>query len=341
MYKSLLWWCGFLVAALTGCGETPRTPLVLRWMHFEWGGLYTHIRLTVEVPDSATGLQLRDSLDKRFQEFTRGVQTRSHLDSLVSNAPVGTVIPLDSDFCALFSYGERKYHETQGRIHVGIGNLLRAYGLLHGMQPHLPTSMELAQEKKRLASLFYRMHDGCQMELMQAGTRYTLGSYAKGYAIDLGATILDSAGVRNWYLEAGGDLATRGHNPHGKPWTLGLQDPDQANGLLATLTMDSSGKDAMATSGGYEQFFVDSLGKQHHHILDPLTLASVDDKKSVTAVAANAQDADFWATYLFVLPFDSACKRVEAEAGLEAVLLSVNDSLYVSSGLRERFHQLP
>lgn len=336
-------WLGLLLlGGLAGCGElrTPAVAAPMQWMFFEWDGLYTHIRLTVEVPDSATGMRLRDSLDKRFVDFTRSVQTRSRLDSLVSHAPVGTVIPLDSDFCALFTYGEQKYNETHGRIHVGIGNLLRAYGLLHGMQPHLPTAEELAQEKQRLASLFYRMNSGCQMELLQTGTRYTLGSFAKGYAIDLGTAILDSAKLRNWYLEAGGDLATRGHNPHGKPWTLGLQDPDHADGLLATLSMSLQGRDAMATSGGYEQFFIDSAGVRHHHILDPLTLQSVDDKKSVTAVAASAMDADFWATYLFVLPFDSACKRVEEVEGLEAVLLSAHDSLYVSRGLRNRFMPL-
>ena len=97
----------------------------------------------------------------------------------------------------------------------------------------------------------------------------------------------------------------------------------------------------MATSGGYEQFFVDEHGIRHHHILDPHTALSVNDKKSVTAIADKGIDADFWATYLFLLPFDSACAKVENIPGLEAVLLSSTDSLYVSAGLQGRFSRSP
>lgn len=332
----------FLVSLflLGGCSQSsPVKPKV--WLYYEWEGLFTHIRLTLEAADSAQGAFLRDSLDNRFVRYTEEVQTNSALDRQIFVAPPGEKIALDSDFCALFRYGLKKYQSTQGRIHVGIGNLLHAYGLIYGMEPHIPRKDTLEMERERLHSFFYQMPaHSCSLEILQTGAHYALGSFAKGYAIDLGGAILDRAGIENWYLEAGGDLATRGHNPKGLPWTLGLQNPDEPGGILARLHMAGSGRDALATSGGYEHYFTDAEGKRHHHILDPLTAQSVNDKKSVSVFAARAIDADFWATYLFVLPFDSACKRVEAEPGVEAVLISADDSLFVSSGLKGRFEAL-
>lgn len=329
------------VLLLGACAE-PVSEKPWVWLHYEWKGLFTHIRLTLEVADSAQGLNLRDSLERRFERYTNEVQTHSALDQRIFQAPVGERIALADDFCRLFRYGQEKYYSTQGRIHVGIGNLLHAYGLIYGMEPHLPPDDTLERERERLQTLFYQLPaQSCTLEIKQSGAHYALGSFAKGYAIDLGASILDASGVRNWYLEAGGDLATRGHNPKGKAWTLGLQDPNRKKGVLAAMRMAATGRDALATSGGYENYFIDQQGRKHHHILDPRTARSITDKKSVSAFAANATDADFWATYLFVLPFDSACRRVEAEPGLEAVILSADDSLFVSSGLQGRFEALP
>lgn len=333
-------YCLIATMGLVACGSDAPAKRPI-WMHFAWDGLYTHVRLTMEVQDSLQGLRLQDSLQRRFVRFTEEVQTHSALDQRIFNSPIGARIDLEPDFCALFRYGEEKFHSTQGRIHVGIGNLLHAYGLIYGMTPHMPSPETLALERDRLRTLFYTLPEqSCSMVVTQAGAHYALGSFAKGYAIDLGGAILDSAGLRNWYLEAGGDLLTRGHNPHGLPWTLGLQDPGRKEGVLAVIRMNNPGKDALATSGGYENYFTDAQGKRHHHILDPLTGLSISDKKSVSALAASAVDADFWATYLFVLPFDSACKRVEAEPGLEAVLISEDDSIFISSGLQERFEKI-
>lgn len=340
MNKKCIWLLA-LACLLAGCADSPDTrPRV--WLQYEWEGLFTHIRLTLEAKDSTQGQRLRDSLDRRFERYTLEVQTHSELDKEIFAAPAGSRIALDEDFCQLFRYGQEKFKSTRGRIHVGIGNLLHAYGLIYGMEPRMPEDSILERERRRMETLFYQLPaQSCTLEIKQTGTHYALGSFAKGYAIDLGGAILDGAGIKNWYLEAGGDLATRGHNPKGKPWTLGLQDPDSQDGVLAAMRMADTGRDALATSGGYENYFTDQHGQRHHHILDPLTARSVTDKKSVSVFAAKAMDADFWATYLFVLPFDSACKRVEEEPGVEAVILSAEDSLFVSSGLKGRFQGLP
>lgn len=311
------------------------------WLHAEWVGMFTNIKLTAQISDSLQGESLIDSLQQLFSVYTQQVKTDSKLDSMIFNGQSGDSIALSTPWhCDLFRYGQNAFRQTHGSIHVGIGNLLHAYGLLWGMTPHMPTDTELDSILHEMhPDLFYQMPDSsCALILRRPHQRYALGSYSKGYALDLGAQLLHRHGIENFNLEAGGDLIVSGFNSRQADWRIGIQDPDQANGLLGAVEMPP--QHAIASSGGYQKFFVDQKGQQHHHILDPHTGYSVADKKSTSAITPLGVDADFWATYLFVLPFDSACQLVEQTPKLEAIILSAQDSLFVSEGLRDRFHRI-
>ncbi len=75
-----------------------------------------------------------------------------------------------------------------------------------------------------------------------------LNSLAKGLAIDLAARELGE--LRNFCIEAGGDLFGRGRGPRGGAWRVGIRDP-HGDGLLArSLTVTDA---AVCTSGDYER----------------------------------------------------------------------------------------
>jgi thiamine biosynthesis lipoprotein ApbE len=44
---------------------------------------------------------------------------------------------------------------------------------------------------------------------------------------------------------------------------------------------------------------------------------------------------DFWATYLFILPIDSAISLVEQTAQIDAVIIAADNSMKISSGLKK------
>ena len=50
----------------------------------------------------------------------------------------------------------------------------------------------------------------------------------KGWAIKNTAQILEKAGFKNFYVEAGGDIQVKGKNKHNKPWRIGIQNPFNA-----------------------------------------------------------------------------------------------------------------
>ncbi len=124
-----------------------------------------------------------------------------------------------------------------------------------------------------------------------------LGGIVKGYAVDQ-ATISLCKQFGNFILNAGGDIALRGHNLEGDPWRAGIEHPSQTGELLATLALTDR---AVATSGIYKRHWSkDGIAK--HHIIDPATSDSTTNELvSVTVLANSVEIADSLATTIFVL----------------------------------------
>jgi FAD:protein FMN transferase len=175
--------------------------------------------------------------------------------------------------------------------------------------------------------------------LATVGMKVGLGAIAKGYAVDRASELLRARGFRNHVVEGGGDTYVSGTKA-GKPWMVGVQDPDGKGVVGALPSSDTS----VVTSGDYQRYF-EFEGKRYAHIFDPRTgypLESSKSAKSVTLVAANATDADAYATAVTVMGPTAGMAFVEAHPGmLDAVIITRDDEVLVSSGLRERFVWAP
>ena len=83
-----------------------------------------------------------------------------------------------------------------------------------------------------------------------------LSGIIKGYAIDQAATALDSAGIEDWCLNAGGDVVVGGSPAPGtgSPWLAGIVDPQDRRSLLSGFSLGGTGRfTALATSGTAER----------------------------------------------------------------------------------------
>lgn len=115
------------------------------------------------------------------------------------------------------------------------------------------------------------------------GLRYDPSGLVKGWAVERAAAQMSSAGVSDFTINAGGDIAVRGG-----PWSTGIRHPFQPNALCAVL--DLCGPAAIATSAEYER---------PGHVIDPQTGSAAQHLASVTVVGANLAVADLWATAVF------------------------------------------
>lgn len=111
----------------------------------------------------------------------------------------------------------------------------------------------------------------------------------KGWAIEEAAFLLDEAGARDFAINAGGDIVTRGEPEPGRPWRVGIRHPKQADRVAAVLGIRDL---AVATSGAYER---------GDHIVDPHDGLPARDLLSLTVVGPSLTYADAYATAAFAM----------------------------------------
>ena len=92
---------------------------------------------------------------------------------------------------------------------------------------------------------------------------------------------------------------------------------------------------AFSTSGDYERFFMRD-GLRYHHILDPDTGEPAQRSRSVTIMATNSTVADGLSTGVFVLGAEQGMALIEKLPDVEGVIVTSNNHVQVSSGLKGR-----
>src|SRR5690606_29948060 len=107
------------------------------------------------------------------------------------------------------------------------------------------------------------------------------------------AQTLERMGYRNFYVDAGGDIQSRGKNAKGGAWSVGIRDPHHLDKIVKVLFPKDAG---VATSGSYLQGR--HIYNPHAHD-DPL-----DGIVSLTVVGPNILDADRHATAAFAMGRD-------------------------------------
>jgi thiamine biosynthesis lipoprotein len=116
--------------------------------------------------------------------------------------------------------------------------------------------------------------------------------FVKGWAIEEAAWQIDSAGGRNYWINAGGDIVARGEHGPGRSWRVGIRHPDRADRVAAVLAVSDR---AVATSGAYER---------GDHITDPRTGRVPAGVRSVTVVGPGLAFTDAYATAIYVMGLD-------------------------------------
>ena len=174
--------------------------------------------------------------------------------------------------------------------------------------------------------------------LRRAGQRITLGGVAKGLVVDRAVEKLRQVGLRDFVMQAGGDLFAAGRRG-ARAWRAGIHDPRtpvgnprSATTSFAVLGLEDS---AFNTSGDYERFVIRD-DKRYHHILDPKTGHPVTHTRSVTVLAPTSFLADTLDTALFVMGWKKAMALVEKLPDVEAVIVDSRNRVHMSSGLQGR-----
>ena len=113
--------------------------------------------------------------------------------------------------------------------------------------------------------------------------------FVKGWSIDRAAAILDDAGVRNYAINAGGDLVLRGADLPDAAWRVGIQHPRVPDAVAAVIEVTDL---TVATTGEY---------RRGRHVLNPHTSRPPRGVLSVTITGPKLGTADAYATAAFAM----------------------------------------
>lgn len=189
-----------------------------------------------------------------------------------------------------------------------------------------PTDKEI-KEKMELIGSDKIVFSQDKIFFKEPGMGITLDGIAKGYIVDYAARVLESCGIKNYLINAGGDIRVSGTKSNDKPWMIAVQDPNKKGHYPAVIKMT---KGAVATSGNYEIYF--DKEKLFYHIIDPHTGMSPRVDVSVSVVSKTCADADALSTAVFVMSPKQGIKFISSIGGREVLIITREGQKFTSPG---------
>jgi thiamine biosynthesis lipoprotein len=120
--------------------------------------------------------------------------------------------------------------------------------------------------------------------------KYNPSGLVKGWAIYNASKMLLARGLKNFYVEAGGDIQAHGLNGQGMKWSVGIQNPFDPSQIVKVIRLKDMG---IATSGTY---------RRGQHIYDPHNISeSLSEIVSISVIGPNVYEADRFATAVFAM----------------------------------------
>ena len=220
---------------------------------------------------------------------------------------------------------------TQGAFDITYGSVDKKYWNFDTKMTQLPDP-KIA--KKAVKSVDYRnlVLDTKEKTvfLKYKGMRIGFGGIGKGYAAEMAKKVMIAKGVESGVVNAAGDLTAWGNQINGRPWTIGIADPNHKQNLFSQFEISNK---SVATSGDYEKYVIID-GRRYSHTIDPVTGMPAQGLKSVTIICQNAELADALTTPIIVMGRDAGLHTINQLNGVEAIIIDQNDKIYYSKNIK-------
>ncbi|GGM94503.1 FAD:protein FMN transferase [Dyadobacter beijingensis] len=214
------------------------------------------------------------------------------------------------------------YEQTGGLFDMTVFPLVRAWGFGTKGSDQLPDSAAIHAIMPCVGSDKLQIFGG-KLVKNNPCIQIDVNGIAQGYSVDVVANFLEARGVRNYIVEVGGEIRTKGHKYPGKErMSIGIETPSatefDAPEIRAVISI---GDGAVTTSGSYRKFR-EQGGLRLSHIIDPKTGFPVQrEVVSATVVAPDAITADGFDNALLAAGVDGAFGILRAHPELQAYLI--------------------
>lgn len=220
-----------------------------------------------------------------------------------------------TDLFAVVEAAERWRAISGGAVSGRLGLLLE-----HWRSVATPDARKMAQLARAIGAAEVKLDAASRTIARPARVRFDLDAIAKGYIVDraLGAAT-GVGGVTGAMVDIGGDIRCAGAGPDGGRWRVDLPDP-LSTFDNAPLAGEIGLADAAIATSGCGPRDVGADGMVRSATLDPRTGWPVAHRRSATALAPSAMDADALATAMLVMTPDAARAMIAGMPGVSARL---------------------
>ena len=270
---------------------------------------------------STDGFDAEKGIDSVFYAVNKSVSTYMPESDISKINRGDSTLVVDQIFKDVFILSEKIFKQSEGFFDPTVGTLRNAYGfgdvkpLQRMNQATLDSLMQFVGfQKVSLTSegTIKKTHPEIYLDF---------NAIAKGYGIDCIGSYLEKQGVDHYLIELGGEVLAQGEQiEKQKPWMAGVESPDSRLDDRTSLLAISLKNQALASSGNYRKFRVDSLsGRKLVHTINPLTgLAEEVDITSASVLAPNCAMADAYATTFMALGVQKAILLLNELEDIEA-----------------------
>jgi len=291
-----------------------------RWVKNQGQVFGTFYHLTYESPD---GKDLQKKVITALDSVNQSLSTYDSTSVISSfNRSEEGVTP-DEHFINVFSAAQNITDKTNGAFDMTVAPLVNAWGFgFTNRQKMTPETID--------SLLFFigMNHINISDDFISKNKKEVMldaSAIAKGYGVDVASRVLERNGCKNYLVEIGGEVTTKGHNTRNTKWRVGIDrpidDPAASNREIQFI-IELSGR-ALATSGNYRQFYIDEeTGQKYAHTINPKTGRPVNHTLlSASVISDDCMTADAYATACMVMGLDKSMELLKKHPELEGCFI--------------------
>lgn len=263
--------------------------------------------------------------DSLFYVINKSMSTYIE-NSDISKINRNEAVEVDEHFTNVFKTSKTIYDITSGAFDPTIGAVVNAWDFG-------PEGKIVSLDSLKIDSLMLSVGLDKVKLRRNAISKQNLNTYldfnaiAKGYAVDVIATYLESQNVNDYLVEIGGEIRCKGMNKEKQSnWMVGIDKPnfDGSQSVIKAINLIDG---AMATSGTYRKFKLDAEGNRYAHIIDTETgYPSKTNVLSVSVIADDCMTADAYATAFQAMGINKVSELLKTHPELKVFFIFENES---------------
>lgn len=249
--------------------------------------------------DMGTIVQIayEESMEKHIDDVVRYMGRMASIISntqyIIEHTDINKPVKVPQEFIEVYKYAEEYYNISGGAYDPTTMTVASLYGFPYEVLKE-PDNESLNKAYKSAGFDKFKLVNNTVIKTSNG--LLDLSANSKGYIVDKTAEYMKKLGFKNFLVNAGGDLYVSGFRNGKIPFDVSVEDPEN-KGSASVINLNNK---AVATSGNYERYFINSNNERITHIFSGIDFKSKNNYQSMSVIADTTEKADGLATLYFL-----------------------------------------